>query len=141
MSTRLFIPWFLLVSALLLAASDESLDALKRRAATANEPRLFLEIAERQLRAADAAYSQGSLEQGKAAVADVADYCEKAAAAAASSHKQLKHTEIKIRDLSHRLGGMLRGLSFDDREPLQAALDRMEKARSNLLTAMFGLKS
>jgi hypothetical protein len=144
MRARLLISLFVVASALLAAGSEEPLETLKQRAATANEgerPRLFLEIAERQLRAADAAYSQGSVDQGKAAVTEVADYCEKAAAAAASSRKHLKHTEIKIRDLSRRLGGMLRSVSFDDREPLQAALDRMEKARSGLLTAMFGLKS
>jgi hypothetical protein len=144
MRAPLIVSLFVVLGALLLPANEESLEQLKQRADNANDgdrPRLFLEIAERQLKAADTAYSQGSPDEGKAAIGDVAAYCEKAAAAATASHKHLKNTEIKIRDLAHRLGTMLHSVSFEDREPLQAALDRMEKARSQLLSAMFGLKS
>jgi hypothetical protein len=144
MRAPLLLSSFVVLSALLLAASEESLEQLKQRAAIASDSdraRLFLEVAERQLKAAGSDYNEGSLEAGKAAVDDVASYCEKAAAAATSSRKHMKNTEIKIRDLAHRLGALLRSVSLDDREPLQAALDRMEKARSQLLSAMFGLKS
>ena len=124
-----------LAATIVLAAEPETIDQLKQRAAAAkdgDQPKLFLEVAERQLKAADSAYSQGNAEQAKAAINDVGAYCERAAAAATSTHKHLKHTEIKIRDLARRLGSMLRVVSFDDREPLQAAIDRIEKARSGL---------
>jgi hypothetical protein len=143
---RTFIAVFALMLSvtILLASEPESIEQLKERAAAAkpgNQPKLFLEVAERQFLAATAAYHAGQPDNGKAAAEDVATYCEKAGAAARESRKYLKNTEIRIRDLSRKLDALRRDLSFDDREPVQAAIQRMEKVRTDLLNAMFGPKS
>ncbi len=125
-------------------AAQETVEQLKERAAAAKvqeQPKLFLEVAAQQLKTADAAYNEGNVDAGRAAVDDVASYSEKAATAAISSRKHLKHTEIKIRDMAHKLDGIRRTLNFEDREPLQEAISRMEKLRSDLLNAMFAPKS
>ena len=144
MRTSFIVASLLVAAVLAVAAEPLTVDQLKQRAAAAkvsDQPGLFMEIAEWQLKAADNAYNQGKTEQGKAAVDDVAAYCEKAGTAARTSKKHLKHTEIKVRDLSRKLEAMRRTLSFEDREPLQAAIDRLEKVRNELLTAMFGPRS
>jgi hypothetical protein len=141
---RVFLITFLLLASFALASTQETLDQLKQRATAArpqDQPKLFLEVAERQIKAADDAYNQGNVDQGRAAVEDVAAYSEKAGAAAKNTHKHLKNTEIKIRDLAHKLDAMRRSLNFEDRQPVQAAIDRMEKVRTDLLAAMFGAKS
>jgi len=116
---------------------------LKERAFAARkaeQPKLFLEVAERQLQAADNAFSQGQTEAGKAATEDVADACEKAGAAATGARKHLKSTEMEIRALARKLDAMRHTLSFEDQGPLAAAIERMEQVRNDLLSAMFGPK-
>jgi heterodisulfide reductase subunit A-like polyferredoxin len=141
---RLLAVLLLFATGFVTASEQLTVTELKQRATAARrteQPKLFLEIAERQLRAADDAYRGGNVEEGRAAVADVADSCEKAGLAATSARKHLKETEIRIRDLSRRLDSLRRILSFEDRAPVNDAIERMEKTRSDLLNAMFGLKS
>ncbi len=133
-----------LAAAVLALAKEESLQALKERAESAkpgDQPKLFLEVAEFQLKAADTAYQAGNADQGQQAVDDVAGYSEKAGSAAIASHKHMKKVEIKLRDMEHKLADMRRNVEFDDRPPLEAAINRMEKVRADLLKAMFGPKS
>jgi Tfp pilus assembly protein PilX len=130
----------LFAAGLALAAQEETLPPLEQQAIAAREadqPKLFLELAERQLKAAEDAFNEGQAEQVKAAVEEVADYCQKAGEAAAATHRHLKHTEIAIRALSRRLDAMRRALSFEDRAPLAAAIERMEMVRTYLLNTMF----
>lgn len=124
-------------------ANQETLEQLKSRAENlrpSDQVKLFMGIAERQYKAAADSYDKGDAEAGKAAVQDVASYCERAGAAAQSSGKHLKHVEIHIRDLERKLQALQRSVSFDDREPLKAAVDRLEKTRSDLLSTMFRKK-
>ena len=140
------------IIALLFAASvavfasshPETLGELKQRAAAAkpgDQPRLFLEVAERQLQAAHGAYEQDKPETGRVAVEEAAAYCEKAAAAAVNSQKYLKQSEIRVRDMIRSLDALRHTLPTDDRAPVQTAIDRLEKVRSDLLAAMFGAKT
>jgi hypothetical protein len=134
----------LFAAGLVLAADQETVVQLKQRAMAvtgAEQTKLFLEIAKRQLKAADGAFSQGQIEQGKVAVEEVADYCQKAGTAATTTGKYLKQTEIEIRALIRRLDAISSTLSFEDRAPLAAAIERMEQVRSDLLNAMFAPKS
>jgi uncharacterized protein YccT (UPF0319 family) len=126
------------------AGGPETLDKLKQRAEAAkpeNQPKLSLQVAERQQLAADEAYRKGNIEEGQAAIEDVARYAEKAGAAAIASHKHLKETEIKLRDLARKLEELSQTLTLEDREPVQAAMQRLEKVRDGLLQTMFGPKS
>ena len=126
------------------AADQQTLDQLKQRATAAKpgaQPKLFLEVAEWQLREANDAYHHNDAGKGQAAVHDVVTYCERAVAAAKSTRKHLKETEIKVRDLSRKLDDMRRSAEFDDRPPLETAIERLEMLRRELLTTMFGSKS
>ncbi len=144
MRYRAVILVLLLSVAALAPAKEESLEQLKQRAEAAklsDQPKLFLELAEFQLKAADTAYQAGNVDQGQLAVEDVAGYSEKAGSAAITSRKHMKNVEIKVRDMEHKLADIRRNVEFDDRPPLEAAINRMEKVRAALLKAMFGPKS
>jgi hypothetical protein len=131
------------LAGLAAGANQETLEQLKSRAESvrpSDQVKLFMEIAQRKSIAATDFYEKGDAEAGKAAVEDVALYCERAGAAAQSSGKHLKHVEIHIRDLERKLEALQRSVSFDDREPLKTAVDRLEKTRSDLLSTMFRKK-
>jgi hypothetical protein len=68
----------------------------------------------------------------------VATYSEKAHDAAIQSGKKLKNTEIDFRKMSAKLRDIKRTLNFDDQAPVQAAADRLESLRTDLLSHMFG---
>ena len=118
----------------------ETLEQLKARAEQAkpqDQVRLFMDVAQRQLQAADQAYTAGAIDQGKAAIEDVAAYAEKAGAAAVRTGKHLKRTEIDLRKMEQKLEAMRRSVEFESRPPLQAVGDRVEKVRTDLLNRMF----
>src|SRR6266542_4010133 len=98
---------FLVASSLMsFARTEETLEQLKSRAKAANsadQPKLFLDIASRQLREADAAFTAGDAEKGHAAVQEVVTYSERAGEAARTSGKSLKQTEIGVRRIARRL--------------------------------------
>lgn len=133
---------FLLASSLLVrAAKDESLQELIARAAAAHpkdQPGLYVEVAERQLKAADDLYNAGKTDEGKAAVNDVTTYAEKAKDAAVRSELRLKQTEISLRKMAAHLRDMSRTLNYEDQAPVKAAADRLEVLRTDLQKRMFG---
>jgi len=124
-----------------LVAKEQTLQELIERANAAplkDQPGLFIEIAERQLKSADELYSAGKVDEARAAVADVVTYSEKAHDAAIQSGKKLKGTEIASRRMSHRLRDLKRTLNFEDQAPVQAAANRLESLAQDLLKHMFG---
>jgi polyhydroxyalkanoate synthesis regulator phasin len=124
-----------------LAAKEQTLQELIVRADAAplkEQPSLYIEIAERQLKSADELYNQGKVGEARAAVADVVTYSEKAHDSAIQSGKKLKGTEMASRKMSHRLRDLKRTLNFEDQAPVQAAADRLETLAQDLLTHMFG---
>ena len=123
------------------AAKQETLQELVARADAArveDRPALYIEAAERQIKAADDLYTAGKVEDARLAVADVVTYSQKAADAAIQSHKRLKDTEIAIRKMAAKLRDIKRTFNFDDQPPAQDAADHMEKLRTDLLSHMFG---
>lgn len=142
MKPKLLATFMVLLAActLVWCGSEETLEQLKQRAETArpeDQPKLFMEIAERDFKLADESYNRGDPDKGKAAVEELTSYCERAAAAVGQSGKHLKKTELKVRELARHLDAMSKGLAFDDREPVKASVDRLEKLRSDLLARMF----
>lgn len=126
-----------------LAGKEETLEQLIARAESANPQDravVYLHIARRQADAADKFYEGGNIEAGSSAVADVVMYSGKASDTAISSGKRLKDTEITLRKMAERFRDLKRNLAFEDQPPVQQAIDRMEKMRTDLLTAMFGKK-
>jgi len=125
------------------AAKDESLEQLVKRAQEArvqDQPSLYVQAAQRQLKAADELYTAGKVDDARRAVEDVVTYADRATAAASKSGKKLKGTEIAVRKMAERLRDMKRTLAFDDQAPVQAAADHLEKMRTELLSRMFGSK-
>src|SRR5512140_2028177 len=98
----------LISTSLAASAADkkDTLDQLKARAETTtgkHEIELATEIAERQLKATDEAYSAGNNEEAKAALADVLEYGVRAAKEATNTGKRMKQTEIALRTISDKL--------------------------------------
>jgi len=123
------------------AYKQETVLELKARAELAraeDRPGLYIEIAERQLKSADELYTAGKVDDARAAVNDVVTYSERAHDAATQSTKKLKSVEIAFRKMAGKLRDIKRSLNFEDQAPVQAAADRLEKLRTDLLSRMFG---
>ena len=115
-----------LVLTSLALAGNETASQLKARADAAHggeQAKLCLEYARRQLEDANALFTDGQVEKAQAEVREVVDYARKAAEAAASSGKQLKETEIKLRKLGERMHDIGESLAFEDRPPVRQAVD------------------
>lgn len=132
----------LIVAATLAMASDkkESTEQLKARAETAagkHEIELATEIAERQLKATDDAYSAGDIDKAQAAMNDVVEYGVRAAREATNTGKRMKQTEIALRKISDRLNDISKSVDVDSRPPVKDAILKLEAARNDLLFRMF----
>jgi hypothetical protein len=131
----------LATSLLAFAFKQETLQEMIARADAArleDRPALYVEIAERQLKSADQLYTAGKLDDAQTALADVVTYSEKAHDTSIQSGKRLKNTEIDFRKMAAKLRDIKRNLNFDDQAPVQAAADRLENLRTDLLSHMFG---
>ena len=129
------------ISFLAFAYKTETLQELIARAGSArveDQPALYLEIAERQLKSGDELYTSGKVDDARAAVKDVVTYSEKAHDTAIQSGKKLKNAEISFRKMAAKLRDIKRSLNFDDQAPVQAAAERLEALRTDLLSHMFG---
>lgn len=130
----------LLAATAALAKKEESLAELKQQAESAREGKqveLLLKIAQMQLQATDAAYTAGNTDQAQQNLRDVVSYASRAAQVAIDTGKKMKQAEINVRKISARLQDIARSLSFDDRAPVNTAVDTLEKSRTDLLARMF----
>ena len=122
------------------AAKDETVDELKARVPGArleDRPELCIRIAQHQLRNADKLYTEGQVDQARAAVDDIVTYSEKARDAALQTKKHLKNVEIDVRKIADKLRDVKRTLAFDDQPPVEQAIRRLEDIRTTLLKEMF----
>jgi len=139
---RLTISIFLIPLALIVcaAAKEETVGELKARVESArpeDRPGLCIQIAQQQLLHADKLYSDGKIEQARAAVDDIVTYSEKARDSAAQSKKHQKSVEIAARKISEKLRDIKRTLAFEDQPPVAEAIKRLEDIRTSLLKEMF----
>ena len=124
--------------------AEETLEQLIARADAARpdqQPDLYMQVAERELKSATEASKSDNIEEFREAVQQVVKYSDSAHSAAMHSGKRLKRTEIKIRQIATRLRDVKLNVGADDQPPVQAAIDRLEGFRSELLHSMFGSKS
>jgi hypothetical protein len=124
----------------LASSKQDSIESLKARAEQANpkdQVDLCTHIAERQLDTLDKAYNEGNIMQARAALADVQGYGVKAAEMSRQTGKHMKQTEIALRKMAGRLEAIRKTLDVDDRPPVGEAVQKLEAARSELLTTMF----
>jgi hypothetical protein len=140
MRKQLAVAAVLLATCLAFAAKQETLQDLMARCDSAkidDRPALCAEIAERQLKSADELYTGGKVDEARSALKDVVTFSEKAHDAAIQSGKRVKNTEIEFRKMAAKLRDIKRTVNFEDQPPLQAAADRLESLRTDLLTHMF----
>lgn len=141
MQLRWQIPLVVLLLCCFAPAKTESLDNLKARADDAHgaeQAKLCVRYAQRELEHANDLYTQGDVDKGLASVRSVMEYVRKGTNAATSSGKRLKQTEIELRMLEKRMGDIAESLNLDDRPPLRKAADEIDQLRTRLLIAMFG---
>jgi len=117
--------------------SVEDLKARLSSASVGDRPRLCVQIAEKQLIAADRFYAQSEIEKGEAALTDVVAFSELARDYAIQSRKYQKQTEIAVRGMTRKLNDLMHTLAHDEREPVQDAIKRLQRVRDDLLIAMF----
>ena len=104
----------------------------------AEQAKLCLEYAHRQLTEANNLFNQGDMEKGLADIQEVVEYAHKAANAASASGKHLKETEIDLRKIAKRMHDIGETLSFEERDPVRKAVDEIEEIRSDLMIRMWG---
>lgn len=124
--------------------TEEPLETLKTRAQSArphDQPHLFATIAHREVNEADHFYTEGDVTSATKTVDELVRYAARAADAATKTGKQLKSTEILLRETARRLNDVSKTLNFDDRTYVEAAVKQVEKSRQQILDQMFGLPS
>ena len=134
-----------LLSAATVIATDhqEQYAALKTRAATAkssDQDKIYAQLALNGTEVANDQYTAGEVAKAQVTIDEVASYAEKAGGAALESNKNLKQTEITLRQTSRRLEEVRRSLALEDRPQVETAINRVENVRKQLLEQMFGLK-
>jgi hypothetical protein len=136
---------FLLAATLLsLGRKEESIEQLIVRADAARpdqQPDLYMQVADRELKAVIEASQRSQWDQFLAALQQTVRYSDNAHSAAMHTDKRLKRTEIKIREISNRLRDLKLSIDADEQAAVQAAIDRLEGFRTELLHSMFGSKS
>lgn len=123
-----------------IAAKDSTVEELKARlgsTAIGERPHLCLQIAERQLDAANKLFVAAENEQAKAALTDVVAFSELARDYAIQSRKHQKQTEIAVRMMARKLNDLKHTVTHDDQPAVQDAIDRLQRVRDDLLLAMF----
>lgn len=134
---------FLSLAPTAFAKKDEPLEELIARANAARpekQPDLFAEVAEREMDTLADALKANKPDELRSDLQQVVTYCDRAQAAAIQSKKHVKRTEIRIRQLSHRLRDMKPDVDPDSTAEFQAAIDKLEHFRAELLRSMFDLK-
>ena len=104
------------------------------------QPDLYLEVADREVKAATDSYKDNKPEDGRSALQQTVKYADQAHVMVLKSGKKLPHTEIKIRRMSARLRDLKQNVDADEQAGVQSAVDKLEAFRTDLLKAMFGSK-
>ena len=135
-----------LLTVVTLAAKDkykETIEQLKARAEQAqprDQVKLFMEVANREVEDADQLYTAGDFQRARSLIEDATQSAEKAGQAAMDTNKDVKRTEIAVRKLSTRMQDIWHSLAVEDRPPVKAAQERLEKLDGSLLDHMFKRK-
>jgi hypothetical protein len=136
---------FLLAAATVsFGKSEETIEQLIARADAARPDQqadLYMQVAQRELKSATESYKADKMEEFRAAVQQIVKYSGSAQSAALNSGKRLKPTEIRIREIAIHLRDIKLNVDTDEQPAVQAAIDRLEGFRTELLHSMFGSKS
>jgi hypothetical protein len=122
------------------AAVEPTVEELKAKVASASvgdRAHLCVQIAQKQLVATDKFYGRGEIEKAQAALTDVVAFSELARDYSIQSRKYQKQTEIGVRSMARKLADIKHLVGHDDQEPIQDAMNRLQRVRDDLLAAMF----
>jgi hypothetical protein len=123
---------------------EETLAQLMARAdasSSGQQADLCMEVTEREVKLALAAYKANKTDEARDSLQQIVKYADKGRSAAIQSGKRLKHTEIKLRQAALHLRDLKLNVDVDDQPLVQAAVDKLEDYRTEILKNMFGLKS
>jgi len=143
MILRLIFVAVLFASTLFAADHEAEYAALKARATAikvSDQDKFYAQLALRATEVANEQYTAGNITKAQATIDEAVTYAEKAHDAAAGSNKNLKQTEITLRETSRRLEELRRSLALEDRPYVETAINRIEDIRKKLLDQMFGPK-
>ncbi len=144
MRKALAIPLLLLLTASAgWAASDEEpIEKLIARAdvRSDNQAEHCADVARREVEVANQRYTNGDVQKAVEAVNMAVTYTQKALDAAKRTHKRLKETDLTLRRTSRRLSDVGQTLTFEDKPVVKEAVEKIEQARSQILTLMFTQK-
>jgi hypothetical protein len=145
--SRLVLPALLvasvmLASSTLMAGDDETIQELiaKAQATPGEQAELYAKVARKQVELANDHFNEGDAAKAQAAVRDAVIYAQKALDSAKQTRKRLKQTDITLRKASRRLSDVARSLTFEERPPVNQAVDQIEEIREQILGIMFGDK-
>jgi len=122
------------------ARTEQTIDELKARVSAANiadKAKLCVQIAEKQLTAADKSFSADEPEKAQESLTDVVAYSELARDYSIQSHKHQKDIEIAVRTMTRKLNELWHVVGREDQPPVKEAITRLERVRDDLLAAMF----
>ncbi len=122
-------------------AGNETPSELKARADAARgveQAKLCMEYARVELEDSNVLFTNGEVDKAQAEVRQVVEYARKAADAASAAGKHLKETEIKLRKVQERMHDIGASLAFEDRPPVQQAVDEIDQIRTDLMIRMWG---
>jgi predicted HTH domain antitoxin len=126
------------------ARQEETVPQLMAKADAASSGQqadLCMEVAEREVKLAVEAYKTNKIDDGRDSLQQIVKYADKGRTAAMQSGKRLKHTEIKLRQIALHLRDLKLNVDVDDEPLVQAAVDKLEDYRTEILKSMFGSKS
>ena len=146
MKTKVLTILIFVLSAGLLcfARQQETLPQLMARADAASSGQqadLCMEVAEREVKLVIEANKANKTDELKDSLEQIVKYAEKGHSAAIQSGKRLKHTEIKLRQVALHLRDLKLDVDVDEQPLVQAAVDKLEDFRTEILKAMFGSRS
>lgn len=121
-------------------AVEPTVEELKAKIASVSindRPHLCVQVAEKQLAATDKLYAAGEVEKAQATMTDVVAYSELARDYSVQSHKYQKQAEIAVRTMARKLADIKHLVGHDDQAPIQDAINKLQRVRDDLLTAMF----
>lgn len=127
----------------LAAKEPETLEQLKARADAATgerKPPLCLEVAQREIEAANQLFITGDAEKAHALIQESVAYAGKARDSALEQPSKIKNIEIALRKIEQRLGAIRRTLALEDQPDVQSAADQVAAMRKQLLDHMFAPK-
>jgi hypothetical protein len=135
---------FVLSGMLCFARQQETLPQLMARADAASSGQqadLCMEVAEREVKLVIEAYKANKTDEVRDSLQQIVKYADKGHSAAIQSGKRMKHTEIKLRQVALHLRDLKSNVDVDDQPLVQAAVDKLEDFRTEILKNMFGSKS